>query len=224
MIPNGTRVSLLKSVFKLGSIKARKDILNVYEGMKGTVIGWNETEKRAEIEFDEPFFLAPDFKNNGCNGKGEIDYCFHIPIKHLKIESFMQHTTRNGETILISEMEDSHLKNTISYKIKKLRMAKAILRANNEKPDEFFESIYNRPRLSKSEAKNHVKYFMKNVAPYILEMMIREEDVSECISDIQTLLERKSQLSEIDIPLLQESNNFEDADLLDGIAEGGDND
>jgi ribosomal protein L21E len=78
----GDRVKLKKAALSISYIAGRHFYTNMYEGKTGTVIGYTQNEDKVAIEFDDVVFTSTVRKsshNNGCHGKGKIDYCWYIP-------------------------------------------------------------------------------------------------------------------------------------------------
>ena len=84
----GDRVALNAVALLLRYVVCRAAYTDVCVGKKGTVIGYAETGKVA-VQFDEPIFtqqyLRRSSHNNGCHGKGKINYCWYFPESCLEL-------------------------------------------------------------------------------------------------------------------------------------------
>ncbi len=98
----GDRVSLKKEALSLSYVMSRKSYTNMYEGKKGTVIGYSSTGKVA-VQFDDIVFdkaISEDIQiisshDNGCHGKGKIHYCWYVP------DVFLSPLNDNFELLLL---------------------------------------------------------------------------------------------------------------------------
>lgn len=86
----GDRIALNDYGMKLPYVMSRLFYTNMYEGKKGTVIGYSGTGKVA-VEFDDIVFTQSEKRisshNNGCHGKGKLNYCWYLPEIALEFES-----------------------------------------------------------------------------------------------------------------------------------------
>lgn len=90
------------------------------------------------------------------------------------------HTTANGETKLIAEMDSEHLKNTIKLILKKYKeAANSIGSAGGITLEMQLLGIYADP----DEIKKHLQYLLSVLPPYVLEAMLRGIDLSKEIQD-----------------------------------------
>ena len=90
----GDRVALKKGALSLPYISSREFYTNMYEGKKGTVIGftgggnYTPISHKVAIQFDDVVFTRPDGQvsshDNGCHGKGKIKYSWYIPAVYIK--------------------------------------------------------------------------------------------------------------------------------------------
>ena len=93
----GERVSLMKGALSVYYIVCRSFYTNMYEGKKGKVIGYAETGKVA-VEFEDKVFTDSTRKsshNNGCHGRGKVNYCWYIP------EEYLESVSGNNELLLL---------------------------------------------------------------------------------------------------------------------------
>ena len=79
-----SRVKLLKASLEIPYIKKRKSYTNMYAGKTGTVLGFTVIGDKVAIQFDDIVFTDSSTRvsshNNGCHGRGELDYCWYTPI------------------------------------------------------------------------------------------------------------------------------------------------
>ena len=90
----------------------------------------------------------------------------------------LTHTTKEGQTLMIAEMDNNHLKNTVTMILKGVEMAKEVLKGKELDP--FKKALYSSrtPAMSKTQAKKIIATAPENVSPYILECVIRGIDFS----------------------------------------------
>jgi hypothetical protein len=95
----GDRVALEKSALSLPYISSREFYTNMYEGKKGTVIGYTGNGSKVAIQFDDVVFTRPDNQisshDNGCHGKGKRKYSWYIP------EAFIKPLVEDNNAILL---------------------------------------------------------------------------------------------------------------------------
>ena len=101
----GDRVALEKGALSLSYIKSREFYTNMYEGKKGTVIGFTGRDTyeplstKVAIQFDDVVFTRPDGQisshDNGCHGKGKRKYSWYIP------EAFIKPLVEEDDAILL---------------------------------------------------------------------------------------------------------------------------
>jgi hypothetical protein len=85
----GDRVKLKKLALSISYIAGRHFYTNMYEGKTGTVIGYTQETGKLAIEFDDIVFTSTERKsshNNGCHGRGKIDYCWYLPAEERFLE------------------------------------------------------------------------------------------------------------------------------------------
>jgi hypothetical protein len=103
------------------------------------------------------------------------------------------HKCANGSQMNISEMDDTHLKNTIAFILKRIQAAKELLRDSTKK-DSFSEALRTSPikHFNKGELKNVVQDDTKNICLYVAEAQLRGISVTEAL---QTVFERKERIA-----------------------------
>jgi len=85
---------------------------------------------------------------------------------------FKYHTTANGETMLICEMEDDHLMNTIKMVSKRFLEYKKH-QTETSGQSEYERHLYNRSSVSPKDLADKTKEIADLLAPYILEGVLR---------------------------------------------------
>lgn len=97
------------------------------------------------------------------------------------------HTTAQGTTMLIAEMDDDHLKNTIFLFTRKLRQLKAIA-ANGNGNNELENRLYDRPNMIDAEEAIYLwQETIKLLYPYLAEALVRKaifEKIHEELVDV----------------------------------------
>ena len=105
----------------------------------------------------------------------------------------MVHTMKDGEKILLAEMKDRHLRNTVAYLLRRFSGAKEVL-CETVKRNKFDEALYGRS-MDEDEAKDYVASFDRIFSPYIVECLIRGIDVRTYIDEYQELIQRRTMIS-----------------------------
>ena len=102
------------------------------------------------------------------------------------------HTTRDGVTMLVANMEDSHLLNTIKLLCKDIEQNRLVLISDIEETSiDYILSWYDLWDL-KEFAKNKIRNGYNNILIYVLEASIRWLDIS---TQLQEAFWRKDLLS-----------------------------
>lgn len=100
-----------------------------------------------------------------------------------------KHTTIDGKTMLIAQMKDSHLENTIELYLKKIEGAKDILEAKVS-VSKFRGSLYGfDDNTLAMKAKKQIRALTGKLLPYLAEAMLRGINFTE---DLQRVFERKN--------------------------------
>ena len=100
------------------------------------------------------------------------------------------HTTKDGSKMLICQMDDSHLKNTINYMIREINKQKANLSASVEITP-LKSALYGIKKEDVSgRAHRAIPKMVELMFPYLAEAMLRGMDFSK---DLQEMLERSGQ-------------------------------
>ena len=158
-------------------------------------MSWREELNRAADRALNEEVLDPAIDN--------IDNFINTKLK----ETLMTHRTRDGYTMPINQMEDSHLINTIDFFIKKLKQSKEIL--SMKETSKFYKSLYNTGSEDLEEqAIEYVSQFEDKIGDYIYEALIRNIDIKEYIKEIQSLIERSARI--IITALIEEPKEDED--------------
>ena len=120
------------------------------------------------------------------------------------------HVTKEGEKMLISEMDNSHLQNTIQYILKQINIAKNMLDGKIER-NEFEKAIYgNYKTIDKDELQEIIRTRAELLQPYLGEAMLRGLDFT---SELQTTFEREGKIvvhSPFESTLLLEESDYDD--------------
>jgi len=98
----------------------------------------------------------------------------------------MNHLDKDGNIILIAEMSDEHLQNTIRYFVKRLRGAKDIF---NQTQNPFDKKLYGR-KFNKSAAGEYIEEFFGKVGVYVLEANLRNLDIKETLDTLRIIVNR----------------------------------
>lgn len=105
------------------------------------------------------------------------------------------HTTKDGEQMRISEMEDSHLINTIVLKIKQAFELKELIEKPQTSRGIIDEVLYNRVRVDLRQAAEALARVIESIEPYLLELWIRDLEIPKFRkTQLQDVLGRKNKL------------------------------
>ena len=118
----------------------------------------------------------------------------------------MYHKTKNWQTMLIAQMDNDHLVNTINLIIKQIKDWQEILESWFSKSNlDAILSWYTSPKL-KEKAEDVIKRNLKNLPYYIFEATIRWISYT---NELQWLFARESWLGKDNLYLW---NNYDDND------------
>lgn len=94
-----------------------------------------------------------------------------------------KHLTADGESKFIAEMTDSHLKNTVTLLLNNAQACKALINSGSgsESVLEIIHGVSRKQQIG--VAKQKIQSIYVNIAPYIMECMIRGFDYSKELSD-----------------------------------------
>lgn len=109
--------------------------------------------------------------------------------------NFLQatHTTKDGTTYLVTQMENQHLLNTIRYF---LRQAVDVIPNNEEVSNPYKDALYGtRKRLNPEEAAFAINRLLFELSPYIMEAFFRQKELQvacfqSVINDILSLMKK----------------------------------
>ncbi len=106
------------------------------------------------------------------------------------------HITKDGKKMLISQMENNHLLNTIKFYLNKIESAKKYLESKINM-NNFKSALYgiNNEQVSK-KAKESIPIITNKLLPYIFEAALRGVDITELL---QNVYERKEKENQFDI-------------------------
>lgn len=92
----------------------------------------------------------------------------------------LKHKTKEGTTILIVEMEDSHLLNTIELFARQIKQFIDIL-DNPKERKKSEEVLFGKEVMSESEASNKLTSLTDKLVSYVFEAAIRGLDISKTL-------------------------------------------
>lgn len=128
-----------------------------------------------------------------------------LHIGHLEENMNKLHTTKSGETLMIAQMDDSHLTNHIKLLLRHIEQAKGALGANM-KVSKFQSAMYgvNQESLEKKAAKK-IKGIADQLYPYLAEAMLRGINFT---TELQKIFERtgKEERITVELDLLEEGH------------------
>jgi hypothetical protein len=120
------------------------------------------------------------------------------------------HKTKESDIMLICEMEDSHLANTIRYFGRKLESMRRL--ADNGKISEYEKRLYNRQSISQTDLADITKEVANRLAPYALEASLRGLPITEDIRRIFMRTQKVERQTDV-IHLLENEKNRVDTTL-----------
>lgn len=111
---------------------------------------------------------------------------------------FGRHTTRNGDRMLIPEMDDQHLINTINLILER---ALAVRRAYNAaesiaRNSELDMALIKIDKLSAEQAAARIQLMVENTYPYIAEATMRRLDLSSASDLLRQVVNRDGCITE----------------------------
>ena len=120
------------------------------------------------------------------------------------------HVTKDGRKMLIAEMDDNHLENTIKYVLRQIAMAKALL-DGNIKQSKFDNAIYGKyKQFDEEDLSDLLRNRTQIIQFYLGEAMLRGMSFT---NELQEVFERNEKLvvaSPFETRLMLE--NFDDVD------------
>ena len=138
------------------------------------------------------------------------------------------HKTKAGETMLIGQMTDSHLHNSILLFLRKIEDAMALIK--NPALDDPMVAIFHQavdPARVKAQAEQTIKVCVAAIQPYLMEAYMRPDLVAVVSEEMRATFGRSGPMSKIDVfsrlhpPLLEGEANEEDRRIDDGDYEFG---
>ena len=108
---------------------------------------------------------------------------------------YKNHTTKDGETIMICQMKDSHLRNTIIYLIRRMREAQTYIKSNNSDSFNMMNLVTNESnviRVNVTMAKCIIKRTHEVLPDYLFEANLRGLSMVDITSLLQLAYSRKS--------------------------------
>jgi hypothetical protein len=100
-----------------------------------------------------------------------------------------RHTTKEGHEMLVAEMGDDHLLNTVSMYIRRATQAKS--RMNDTSQSEYARHLYGASQATPAEVALEVGAIMRRLTPYIAELYMRQIG-EEFRQPLAELLERET--------------------------------
>lgn len=122
----------------------------------------------------------------------------------------LNHKTKEGLTMPIYSMEDSHLINTIKFTLNRLNDAKNTMFRDNTSG---ISKLLYKSGMSKNTAKDMLVNSDALLSPYILEALVRGFDVKEYVKTYSEIIERNTSIKFVktdDTPQLSYSNPDDD--------------
>ena len=138
------------------------------------------------------------------------------------------HKTKAGETMLIGQMTDSHLQNTIRLYLRRIEDAMALIK--NPVLDDPMVAIFHdvvAPERVKAQAEEAIKARVAAIQPYLMEAFMRPDLVAIVSEEMRATFGRSTPMPKIDVfsrlhpPLLEGEANEEDRRIDDGDYEFG---
>lgn len=127
---------------------------------------------------------------------------------------YKYHTTRGGESMLVCEMTDSHLINTINLKLRKLEGILAVADQLKDS-DEYQRHLYNRQNIDPGMAADATKEIANQLEPYIMEAVLRNID-DQIRNYMQIVFGRKEAVPKIGKIMLLNSSDVDVDEILHG--------
>lgn len=123
------------------------------------------------------------------------------------------HKTSDGRTMFISEMEDSHLLNTINYILREIDSIKKAYLLKQDPNLVFYKLLSTRSRcLSEEALGERLSYRIEALYPYVLEASLRGLNIS---SNLQETFKRTSKEEGFSGMLLEQEEEEEDDEEID---------
>lgn len=119
---------------------------------------------------------------------------------------FRYHTTKDGQTMLICEMDDQHLVNTILLLEKKFQEIKTF--SEDNVTNDYERYLYNRKVITSKELAEKTKDIAELIAPYVLEAVLRGIQIT---LTVQRMFGRKERVQPVQNFNLLTSNLSDDS-------------
>lgn len=84
-----------------------------------------------------------------------------------------RHTTSDGTTMLVAQMADSHLMNTINVILRRMREVQSTVGIGADMSD-FDKAFYGVQEVSEQEAASVMRAMLKRLYPYLAEAYLRD--------------------------------------------------
>lgn len=110
------------------------------------------------------------------------------------------HTTADGKKMLIGQMQDQHLLNTIRLYLRKIDEALTLIK--NPVLSDPMVAIFHKvvsPEKVKETAEQTIKFSIETLQPYLMEAYIRDDLVNTIKDEMQATFSRSSAMPEIDV-------------------------
>ena len=122
---------------------------------------------------------------------------------------FESHTTKEGDSMLICSMEDSHLINTIKLILRHIKTASSVLCGQQSENHliAVFSPSYS-AAAQKERAEESIRFYHRKIQPYIMEAALRGLDISALMQDAY----KRSQMIPVQQQYLLESPDDDDDD------------
>lgn len=113
-----------------------------------------------------------------------------------------KHCTRDGRKMLIAEMSDEHLQNTVKLKMANIaKLQRGLVEAPQINP--YHARLYGMPKLDIDEAAEHSRQIIDSLYPYLSELYLR--GLNDLAKPLRKLIGRSGQLTS-GVGLLPSSN------------------
>jgi len=126
------------------------------------------------------------------------------------------HRTAKGDKLLVAEMDNGHLSNTISMFCRHIKTAKLMLQGEIKK-DKFDQALFgSRYDLDEDDIKEIINKRTEQIQPYLGEAMLRGLNFTELLQDVFGRAEQIKFQDAKEIGLLINGPENDDSEYLNG--------